>query len=95
MISPCSVLASCSCFVFDSHVLFGQAVATVFLDMLVSQLQSLRSMATTAMLFLFGWKESSPQEQVSGRHWSLQEIHSKRFLATYSACKIANSMMII
>lgn len=54
--------------VTDSHVVIGQAVATVFLDMLVSQLQSLRSMATTAMLFLLGWKESSPQEKVSGRH---------------------------
>lgn len=35
--------------------------------MLVSQLQSLRSMATTAVLFLLGVKEAAPLKKVSSR----------------------------
>ncbi|BDA49513.1 probable proteasome activator complex subunit 4 [Coccomyxa sp. Obi] len=52
----------------------AKAVATIFLDMLVSQLQSLRSMATTAMLFLLGWKQSSPQEKVQGSVSAVRDV---------------------
>ncbi len=68
---------------------FVQAVATVFLDMLVSQLQSLRSMATTAVLFLLGWKEATPLEKVSNGDLlyatSIQQLQRKKDACIASA----------
>lgn len=42
-----------------------QRVAEVYLDMLVGQLQSLRSMAATAILFMLGWKGLTPVQKVN------------------------------